>query len=86
MLGNYNEERFTLEDIKNIEELLNIQIKVVCAEIFSIIIYSGEERKTKIYVYKNGNLFHVINSMKASLGSIYYCNNCDKAYNNKDKY
>jgi len=40
-LGTYNEEGFTLEDIKNVEELLNIQVKVVCAESFNTIIYSG---------------------------------------------
>jgi len=82
-LGDYNEEGFTLEDIKNVEELLNVQIKVICAESFNSIIYSGEEKETKIYLYKNGNHFDVINSMKAFLGSIYYCNKCDKPYNNK---
>jgi len=38
--GDYNEEGFTLEDIKNVEELLNVQIKVVCAESFNSTIYS----------------------------------------------
>ena len=83
---NYNEEGFTLEDIKHVEELLDIQIKVVCAENFNTIIYSGEERKTKIYLYKNGNHFDIINSMKAFLGSSYYCNKCDKPYNNKNRH
>jgi hypothetical protein len=46
-LGDYNEEGFTLEDIKNVEELLNIQVKVVCAKSFNSVIYSGEERETK---------------------------------------
>jgi hypothetical protein len=32
-----------VEDIKNIEKVLNIQIKVVFAESFNAIIYSGEE-------------------------------------------
>jgi hypothetical protein len=85
-LGDYNEEGFTLEDIKNVEELLNIQVKVVCAESLNSVIYSGEERETKIYLYKNGNYFDVINSMKAFLGSIYYCTKCDKPYNNKNKH
>ena len=85
MLGDYNEEGFTLEDIKNVEELLNVQIKVVCAESFNSI-YFGEENETKIYLYKNGNHFDVINSMKAFLGSCYYCSKCDKPYNNKNKH
>ena len=85
-LGNYNEEGFTLEDIKNIEELLDIQIKVVCAENFNTIIYSGKEKETKIYLYKNRNHFDVINSMKAFLGCCYYCEKFDKPYNNKNRH
>lgn len=80
-LGSYNEEGFTLEDIKHVEELLDIQIKVVCAENFKAIIYSGEEKEIKIYLYKNRNHFDVINSMKAFLGSGYYCDKCDEPYN-----
>lgn len=76
-LRNYNEKGFTLEDTKNVEELLNIQIKTVCAESFNAIIYSGEERETKIYLYKNGNYFDIINSRKAFLASCYYCNKCE---------
>jgi len=72
-----------LEDIKHIEELLDIQIKVVCAENLNTLIYSREEKETKIYLYKNGNHFDVINSMKAFLGSCYYCEKCDKPYANK---
>jgi len=85
-LGEYNEEGFTLEDIKYVEELLNVEIKVVYAKIFKSIVYSGEEKETKIYLYKNGKHFDVIDSMKAFLGSIYYCNECDKPCNNKNKH
>jgi hypothetical protein len=85
-LGEYNEEGFTLKDIKHAEEILDIQIKVVCAENFNTIIYSGEEIETKIlvYQYKHGNHIDVINSKKAFLGSVYCCNECDKPYNNNN--
>ena len=83
-LGDYNEEGFTLEDIKPVEELLDIQIKLVGAENCNTIIYPGEE--TTIYLYRNGNHFDVISSMKASLGSCYYCDKCDKPYNNKKRH
>ena len=56
---------------------------MVCAENFNTIIYSGKAKETKIYLYENGNHFDVINSTKAFLGSVYYCDNCDKPYNNK---
>ena len=65
---------------------MDIQIKVVCVENFNSIIYSGEERETNIYLYKNGNHFDVINSMKALLGSSFYCDKCDKPYNNKNRH
>ena len=85
-LGEYKEEGFTKEDIKKPEELLDIQNKVVCAENFNTIIYSGEEKATKIYLYKNGNHFEAINNMKAILGSCYYCDKCDRPYNNKNRH
>ena len=65
---------------------MNIQVKVVCAERFNSIIHSGKEKETKIYLYKNQNHFDVINSMKAFLGSCYYCEKSDKPYNNKNKH
>jgi len=51
-LGDYNEVGFTLEDIKHAEKLLNIQIKVVCADNFNTIISSGEENKPKFICIK----------------------------------
>ena len=47
-LGEYNKEGFTLEDIKRCELILNIQVKIVCAENFNQIIYSGTEKEIQI--------------------------------------
>jgi hypothetical protein len=52
-LGEYNRNYFTLDDIANIERLLKIQIKIVAAECFNSIIYSGLEKDVKVYLYKN---------------------------------
>ena len=82
-LGDYNEESFTLEDIKNVDEQLKIQVLVVYGESFNTIIYSGKDKEIKIYLYKNGNQYDVINSMKAFLGSCYCCDECDKPYDRK---
>jgi hypothetical protein len=49
-LGDYNEEGFTLEDIKNVEELLNNRIKVVSVENFNTIINSGKNKQKFIYI------------------------------------
>jgi hypothetical protein len=70
----------------NIEKVLNIQIKVVAAECFNSIIYSGAEKDVKVYLYKNGNHFDTISSMTAFYGQSYYCEKCDKPYQNKDKH
>ncbi|CAH1364963.1 unnamed protein product, partial [Tenebrio molitor] len=67
-LGEYNRNYFTLDDIANIERLLNIQIKIVAAECFNSIIYSGPEKDVKVYLYKNGNHFDTINSMTGFYG------------------
>jgi len=86
MLPEYNEEGFTLNDIKNVELALDIQINVICAENLNTLIYKGEDKETKIYLYKNGNHFDVIKSAKGFYGSSYYCNKCDKPYHNKGKH
>jgi hypothetical protein len=83
-LGEYNRNYFTLDDIANIERLLNIQIKIVAAECLNSIIYSGLEKDVKVYLYKNGNYFNTINSMTGFYGQSYYCEKCDKPYQNKD--
>ncbi|KAE9530087.1 hypothetical protein AGLY_011549 [Aphis glycines] len=86
MLTEYNEEDFTLTDIKNVERTLDIQINIICAENLNTLIYKGDDKQTKIYLYKNGNHFDVIKSAKGFYGSSYYCEDCDKPYQNKDKH
>jgi len=86
ILTEYNEEGFTLNDIKNVELALDIQINVICAENLNTLIYKGDDKETKIYLYKNGNHFDVITSAKGFYGSSYYCEKCDKPYQNKDKH
>ncbi|KAL4084018.1 hypothetical protein QTP88_029334 [Uroleucon formosanum] len=80
MLPKYNEEGFTFNDIKNVKLALDIQINVICAENLNTLIYKGEDKETKIYLYKNGNHFDVIKSAKDFYGSSYYCNKCDIRY------
>jgi transposase-like protein len=48
------------------------------------VIYSGLEKDVKVYLYKNGNHFDTINSMTGFYGQSYYCEKCDKPYQNKD--
>jgi hypothetical protein len=77
-LGDYTEEGFTLEDIRNLEKLLDIQIKIIDAEDLNRIMYKGEDKDVIIHLYKQGNHFDLISSMTAFFGSSYYCVKCDK--------
>jgi len=67
-----------------VEKILDIQINIICAESLNILIYKGEDKETKIYLYKNADHFDVITSMVGFYGSSYYCEKCDKAYKNKN--
>lgn len=40
----------------------------------------------KIYLYKYGNHFDIINTIKTFVVSCYYCNKCNKHYNNKHRH
>lgn len=42
------------------------------------------EKKTKIYLYKNGNHFDVINSMSGFYATSYYYKTCNTPYQNKE--
>ncbi|RZB40079.1 Rho N domain containing protein, partial [Asbolus verrucosus] len=55
LLNIAEDSRTKKNDIANIEKVLNIQIKVVAAECFNSIIYSGPEKDTlqKEYIVKN---------------------------------
>jgi len=86
MLGEYNREGFTLEDIRNVEKLLGIQITVICTESLNTVIYKGEsECNVQIYLYKTGNHFDLITKMNAFFGTVYYCKRCDTPYQNKNR-
>ncbi|KAK7590294.1 hypothetical protein V9T40_001907 [Parthenolecanium corni] len=86
-IGEYCEEGFTLDDIRSCEELLKVQVKIICAENFNNIIYKGrKECKTKLYLYKQGNHYDVITKMGAFYGASYYCEKCDKVFQNKDQH
>lgn len=86
-IGEYCLEGFTLDDIRSCEELLKVQIKIICAENFNNIIYKGKKDcKSKIYLYKQGNHFDLINRLGAFYGSSYYCVKCDKPYQNKNQH
>lgn len=82
-LNKYNEESFTLEDIKRMQEVLDIQTKIVCAKNFNSIVNEGREKETKIYLYKQEDHFNTISSMKTFYGSVYFYEKYNISYNKK---
>ncbi|XP_072384507.1 uncharacterized protein [Diabrotica undecimpunctata] len=86
LLGGCYVDGFILDDFKKAEELLNVQIKIICSENFNTLIYEGPEKTNKIYLYKNGNHFDVINSLKGLYGTHFYCTKCDTPYQGSNKH
>jgi hypothetical protein len=74
----------TLDNIKTIENFLNIQINIVYSQFFNKIIHNGVNKEVMIYLYKVKNHFHVIKSMEGFYGSSYYCHAHKHKFNNKD--
>lgn len=85
ILGGSYDDGFSLEDFKQIEVKLNVQVKIICAENFNSVIYAGPEKDIKLCLYKNKNHFDVINNMAAFYGSHYYCHKCEKPYSRYHK-
>jgi hypothetical protein len=62
------------------DKLSNLSKSVHTGENSQILTVSNK----KVYLYKNGNHFDTINSMTGLYGQSYYCEKCDKPYQNKD--
>lgn len=84
-LGGEYEHGFSLEDVKQVELLLDVQIKIICAENFNTVIYGGPEKDTKLYLYKTKNHYDAINRLAGLYGRNNYCNKCDTGYDHGHK-
>ncbi|KAK7580532.1 hypothetical protein V9T40_001161 [Parthenolecanium corni] len=78
---------FTIEDIHIFEEALDIQVKVIDARSFNSVVYKGwAEKPIKVFLYMDGDHFDVITRMNTFFGAAYYCQECDAAYNTKQRH
>ena len=64
----------------------NYQIIVLSAKHFNAIVYKGPRREKQIYLYHSENHFDFITSVSSFLGRSYWCLECMKAYNAKEKH
>ena len=64
----------------------NYQIIVPSAKHFNAIVYKGPGREKQIYLYHYGKHFDVITSVSSFLGKSYWCLECMKRYDTKEKH
>ena len=67
-------------------ELDDYQIIVLSAKHFNAIVYEGPRREKQIYLYHHNNHFDVITSVSSFLGKSYWCLECKRGYNSKEKH
>jgi len=85
----YNVET-TPEDILKWEKVLNVKIKIIKGETGSLVTYSGSdevgEDRPVYYLRYSNNHYDAIKSITGYLGVSYFCNKCDKGFNDKSKH
>ena len=64
----------------------NYQIIVLSAKLFNTIVYKRPRREKQIYLYHYVNHFNIITSVSSFLGRSYWCLECMKGYNEKEKH
>ena len=64
----------------------NYQIIVLSAKHFNAIVYKGLRRVKQIYLYHYENHFDIITSISSFLGKNYWCLECMKGYDVKEKH
>jgi hypothetical protein len=76
-----------LDEVKKFQAVLpNYQIHVLSKEHFNGIIYDGVEGGIPIYLYYHDEHFDVITKMTGFLNRSYFCLQCKKGYNTKEKH
>jgi hypothetical protein len=77
------EKGLALNQFAKIETFLQVQIHVVSAQHMNSIIYKGNVREIKLYLYSDNDHYHNINSMTGLMCYGCYCEICNKGYDHK---
>ena len=77
----------TLDHVKQFQMVLpDFQIHILSMEHFNAIVYQGPEGGIPIYLYNHNEHFDVITKVTGFLDRSYFCLQCKKGYNNKEKH
>ena len=78
----------SLSDIQNFEKVLNIQVVVFAAHLGNKVIYAGENKPRRIYLYYQQNIEHfdAVVNIRGLLSVSYFCHKCTKGYNDKKNH
>lgn len=83
----HKKSKCSIEDIKKFQDVLpNYQIHVVSKDHINGIIYDGIEGGIPIYLYYQDEHFDVITKMTGFLNRSYFCQQCKKGYDHKEKH
>ena len=76
-----------IPEVKKFQKVIDkYQIIVLSAKHFNAIVYKGPGREKQIYLYHYENHFDVITSVSSFLGRGYWCLECMKGYDAKEKH
>ena len=76
-----------LTEVAKFQEVITVyQIVVLSAEHFNATVYEGSRKEKQIYLYHHDNHFDIITSVSAFLGKNYWCLECKKGYDSKERH
>ena len=75
----------TLLDIPSFERALDIQVVVFAAHLGNKVIYQGDEKQRRIYLYYQQDIEHFdsVTNIQGLLSANYFCHKCLKGYTSK---
>ena len=75
-----------IDKFQTVVDDYQLQIIVLSAKQSNVIVYEGPRQEQQIYLYHCENHFDIITPVSSFLGRRYFCLECKKAYNVKEKH
>ena len=76
-----------LSEVATFQQVIeDYQIVILSSDHFNAIVYEGPRREKQIYLYHHKNHFDVITSVSSFLGKGYWCLECKRGYDKKERH